>query len=369
MTDHGGNIYEAARRTGLPESEIIDFSASINPMGVPKGAARKMRMVVSRLYHYPEPYAEELSAKIATNMGVPADCVLCGNGSTELIYLIPRALQPRSALIPEPTFRLYERACRVSGTREIVGFPLKETDHFDVPAEDFARVLSRNAVREEGPHPSDNGGCAMAFLCNPNNPTGRLVSRDDVLTIARAAADAACYLVVDEAFMDFCPDESVSLEVMANPYLIVLRSMTKFYALSGLRIGYGIFHPRVASLIRACKEPWAVNSLAQAAAFAVLDDNAYQKESMAMRAREKTFLERGLARIGIRFTPSRANYYLIRLTEAEELRKGLEKKGILVRDCSNFVGLDGSYLRIAVRSRRENRILLREMADICALLS
>jgi threonine-phosphate decarboxylase len=364
LSDHGGNIYAAARRTGIPKERILDFSASINPLGVPKKAARMMRRAISRLNHYPEPYAEELALRVARNMNLEEGSVITGNGSTELIYLIPRALRPRRALIPEPTFRLYREACRVSGVERIESFPLIEREHFDVIPEDFIAAASRLTVGGSQAGSSEKD-CAMAFLCNPNNPTGRLVSKSDVLAIADAAAAAECYIVLDEAFMDFCPEDSVAREVATNPYLIVIRSMTKFYALSGLRIGYGVFHPTVASRIRAYKEPWTVNSLAQTAAFAALDDDVYQKDSIEAMTREKTFLENGLTRLGIRFTPSRANYYLIRLAKAQELREGLERKGILVRDCSNFAGLDATYLRIAVRSRSENRLLLKELADLC----
>jgi threonine-phosphate decarboxylase len=369
VSDHGGNIYEAAERTGIKEDKILDFSASINPLGVPGDAARMMRKTLTRLDHYPEPYAEHLAGRIARSLGLGTESVICGNGSTELIYLVPRALRPRRVVIPEPTFRLYEKACRISGVQAVAGFPLKDEAAFDLSPEDFAYALDKmGSMRPKTPLSYDQS-CTMAFLCNPNNPTGRLVSRKDVLKIAEAAAKSSCYLVVDEAFIDFCPEESVSLEVAENPYLIVLRSMTKFYALSGLRIGYGLFHPSISPRIRAHKEPWTINSLAQAAAMAALDDEPYRRRSFEVMSREKLFLERGLADLGIPFVPSRANYYLLKPRQAQHMRLVLEEKGILVRDCSNFTGLDETYLRVAVRSRRENTILLKEMADTCAHLS
>jgi threonine-phosphate decarboxylase len=368
VSDHGGNIYEAARRTGIPVEKILDFSASINPLGVPKEAARIMKRAVSRLYHYPEPYAEGLVARIADSVGVDRKSIICGNGSTELIYLIPRVLRPYKALIPEPSFREYERACRTAGTRHVVGYRLRSEDDFDLPPDTFVDAMSVLTVEETGIRPPCPA-CTAAFLCNPNNPTGRLVPKEDVLKIARAAAESTCYLIVDEAFIDFCPEESVSRYVADNPFLIVLRSLTKFYALSGLRIGYGIFHPAVASRMQAHKEPWTVNSLAQAAGLAVLNDEPYQRESMDVMAREKAFLEAGLKELEIPFTSSRANYYLLHTRKAQGIREALEEKGILVRDCSNFTGLDDNYLRVAVRSRKENKLLLREMGSICARLS
>ncbi len=289
--------------------QILDFSASINPLGVPKRAALLMKERINCLPHYPEPYAEGLAASLGERLGTGGEAIICGNGSTELIYLIPRALRPARVLIPEPTFGEYERACRSSGASVVVGCRLRDEDAFDVDPERFIATMSG------GPGSTSGGreACHMAFLCNPNNPTGRLVSRKEVLRIADAAGSLSCYLVVDEAFIDFCPGGSVVAEVARNPYLIVLRSMTKFYALSGLRIGYGVFHPSVAEKVRAYKEPWTVNSLAQAAGAAVLEDTAYQKASREMMEREKSFVEAGLQKIGITFIPSAANYYLLRV--------------------------------------------------------
>ncbi len=348
---HGGNIYEAARRTGMPERKIIDFSASINPLGVPRHAALIMRKVIGRLQHYPEPFSESLCTQLAARLGLSPESIACGNGSTELIYLIPRALRPRKALIPAPTFSEYERACRNSGIAETVAFPLKREDNFDVRPEAFIDAMS---------------AVDLAFLCNPNNPTGRLVGRENMLRIAEAARQKKCYLVVDEAFMDFCEEESVLSEIKENPYLVVLRSMTKMFALSGIRIGYAALHPSLVERVKAFKEPWTVNSIAQAAAIAVLEDREYQEASLAVMREEKAFMEEGFCRLGLHFIPSRVNYYLLRLKKAQEMRIALERKGILIRDCSNFPGLDDSYVRIAVRSRRENSILFKEMARICA---
>ncbi len=357
MSGHGGNIYAASRRTGIPEEHILDFSASINPLGMPEQAAQAMKKSIERLYHYPEPYSEELTLCVARHFSVDPGMVICGNGSTELIYLVPRALRPGRVLIPSPTFMEYERACAISGASEVVNLRLQPERDFDILPDTFMRSMS-------GERP-----CDMAFLCNPNNPTGRLVTREDVLECADEARRQGCYLVVDEAFIDFCPEASVCKEVENNPYLIVLRSMTKFYALSGLRIGCAIFHPSVAEKVKDYKEPWTVNSLAQKAGVAALGDGLFREASLDAMKEEKAFMESELRRIGVPFVPSRANYYLLKLDRAQELIVTLEERGILVRDCSGFPGLDGTYLRIAVRSRKENVILIQEMADICAHLS
>jgi threonine-phosphate decarboxylase len=210
-------------------------------------------------------------------------------------------------------------------------------------------------------------GCDMAFLCNPNNPTGRLLDRDSVLAVARAAERMSCLLVVDEAFIDFTPEHSVVRAVSENSHLAVLRSLTKFYALPGLRVGYGVFPKDIAAPVRDHKEPWTVNTLAQMAGMAAFGDRAYQERTMEVIAEGREYLEQGFRAHGIDYLSSSANFYLLRIPRAREAVTRLRMQGILVRDCSNFAGLDGSYVRVAVRSRDENGMLLKELAAVCAV--
>jgi threonine-phosphate decarboxylase len=161
--------------------------------------------------------------------------------------------------------------------------------------------------------------------------------------------------------MDFCPDESVVREVEENPYLIVLRTFTHFYALSGLRIGYGIFPKKLISVIREQKEPWTVNSLAQRAGVIGLKDKVYRRETFKLLEHEKQVLEKAFKRLGITFIPSAVNFYLLRVDNAEAITKKLTSKGILVRECSDFKGLDNTYLRVAVKSHKDNAILIKEL--------
>jgi threonine-phosphate decarboxylase len=209
-------------------------------------------------------------------------------------------------------------------------------------------------------------GCDLAFLCNPNNPTGGLMERAAVRAAADAAAKAGCVLAVDEAFIDLAADRSVAQDVAGRPNLVVLRSLTKFYALAGLRIGYAVLPGRLAGLLREHKEPWTVNALAGAAARAAVLDRSYRERSRALFAEEKGYLEKRFSVMGVRFFPSAANYYLLRIEGGAAVRASLREKGILVRDCSNFDGLDGSYLRVAVRSRTENDRFLKELAACAA---
>jgi len=369
---HGGNIYRLAEELGMQERKIIDFSASINPLGVSRKVKAEIRKNLKYLHNYPDPEAKRLRRYLAQYHGIDSETILCGNGSTELIYLIASALRPQRVLIPAPTFSEYERAVIISqesGVRgqesntteqgvEIRYLVLKEKDGFEIRPDEFIAAL-RTPNSELSIAPVD-----MAFLCNPNNPTGRLLKRDDVKKIAEAARDLKCILVVDEAFIDFCPEDTVINEVLNNPYLIVLRSMTKFYALSGLRIGYGIFPHHLIEILKEYKEPWTVNSLAQRSAVVALKDKVYRDETLRLIAEEKRFLEDGFRRLGMDFFRSDANFYLLKIWKAKEICQRLKKKGILVRHSSNFRGLDDSYIRVAVKSHRENKILLKNLAGI-----
>jgi threonine-phosphate decarboxylase len=359
MRFHGGNIYLLAERLGIRESEVIDFSASINPLGVPGSVLSVLTEQMKYLFNYPDPDTKKLRLKIAEHTGTDPESVICGSGSTELIYLIVRALKPKKVLIPVPTFSEYERAVKCAGA-ETVYLPLRKENSFDLSADELISAMSGAMNDPFTIH--DSRPFDMAFLCNPNNPTGRLIQKDDMLKIADAARDMGCVLVVDEAFIDFCPGASITGEVSTNPYLVVLRSLTKMYALSGLRVGYTVLPSSLSDAVREAKEPWTVNSLAQIAGIAALDDDAYRAQTFSVIEKEKKTLEEGFGRMGIHYLLSSANYYLLQMEKATEVAARLREKRILVRDCSNFIGLDSSYIRVAVKSESDNRKLLEEIS-------
>lgn len=352
--EHGGNIYRFMEERNLRIDEIVDFSASINPLGVPENVKEKIMKNMKYIIHYPDPEAKELKEAISEHLSVDQDHILCGNGSTELIYLVVGALRPKKVLIPAPTFSEYERAAIIRGQNsDVRSQKLRKRENFDI---DINRFISNMK------------GCDMAFICNPNNPTGRLIKKDDLIKIADVAKDLKCYLLVDEAFIDFCPEHSVVKEVQKNPYLIVLRSMTKFYALSGLRIGYGVFPLNVLNKIKRHKEPWTINTLAQIAGIYALKDEEYREKTFRLMKKEKRTLEDGFRSLSITYIPSSSNFYLIRHESAQKINLFLKSKGIMVRDCSNFRGLDRTYIRVAVRSNKENMRLLKELKEICQAL-
>ena len=346
--EHGGEIFDASKRTEIPFKKIIDFSASINPLGISKKAELAIRTGYKKIVHYPEPFSRTLSEKIGEALRLPPECIIPSNGSTELIYLIPRALRPKTVLIHEPTFSEYERAALLAGAR------VKNINGLSFKGKEFLKALKK---------------VDMAFLCNPNNPTGELIEREVLLEIAERAKSSRCFLIVDEAFIDFAPDGTFISEAKRNPYLIVLRSLTKFYALTGLRAGYAVSAPETAKRIMHAKEPWAVNTLAAEAAMASIRDKGYAEKTHSLIKREKAFIERELEKAGVWFFPSSANFYLIRIKMAGAFRKELFKKGILIRDCSNFKGLGRDYLRFAVKGRRENVRLISELNDFISPVS
>jgi threonine-phosphate decarboxylase len=374
--EHGGNIYRLAEELKIQERKIIDFSASVNPLGISKKVKAEIRKHLKYLHNYPDPETKRLRKRLAQYHGIDPETILCGNGGTELIYLIVRTLKPQRVLIPAPIFSEYERAVKtVNRDREQLSVKeelFDKTQNTDTKYRHGTRINYLMLNKEKGFEISPDefigameGDIDMAFLCNPNNPTGRLLRREDVKKIADAAKKLKCYLIVDEAFIDFCADDSVIEDVGKNPsYLIVLRSMAAFYALSGLRIGYGIFPQHLIDGLKEYKEPWTVNSLAQRAAVIALKDKLFTKETLSILNKEKRFLEKNFKKIGIEFFHSDANFYLLKISNANEICQQLKRKGILVRDCSNFRGLDSTYLRAAVKSHRENSILIKELTAI-----
>ncbi|KJR41556.1 L-threonine-O-3-phosphate decarboxylase [Candidatus Magnetoovum chiemensis] len=343
---HGGNIYEAAEDLGLPERKIIDFSASINPLGISKKIKAQIRKHLKYLKNYPDPACVKLTELIAKKYNAPKENILIGNGSIELIYLLVRTLSPQKALIPAPTFSEYERALNINNVYAIKHIFLQEQEGFKLDIAAFAHSMSDTDI---------------AFLCNPNNPTATYLNKNDIATLSKQAKENNCFLVIDEAFLDFLNQDSAIELTIDNPKIIVLRSLTKFYALSGLRIGFAVCNKTIKDKLLSLKEPWTVNSLAQIAARTALKDNIYEKQTFDILKKEKTFIEQSLNKYNIHYYPSKINFYLIKHEIAHHLYLELRKKGILLRDCSNYKGLDQNYIRIAVKNHRENTILMKEI--------
>ncbi len=337
---HGGNIARLAAAAGRPAGEILDFSANLNPLGPPDWLRPLVSSRLSDLVHYPDPENAALTAAFAGAFGVPGDDVLMGNGSTELLYLLPSVLEKRRAVIPVPAYVDYAVAADLAGL-PVEALPLQEERGF-VP--DFA-AIERTLKGDE-----------ILLIGTPNNPTGLTVPAADLKALALRHPNTV--VVADEAFADFTDEESL-LDLERPENLIVLRSLTKFYAIPGLRLGAVVASPEIVGRLRRRIPPWSVNSLAQAVGAAALADRAYAEETrrFVQKRREELVAEIG-AIPGLSVYPGKANFLLVRIDRegltASELAQMCLDDGIAVRVCHNFAGLDGRFFRIAVRTQDEN---------------
>ena len=344
---HGGNVYALARQAHLPAERILDLSANINPLGPPPCLRAVISRHVEDVVHYPDPEATELIAAIAEHYSVPPAGVLVGNGSTEILRCLPQALAPTRAVIPVPSYVDYAETCRLADL-PILTVPLSEERDFAV---DF--VALERVVRTGD----------MVFLGQPNNPTGAMFSPNELRILAQRRPDAV--FVVDEAFADFVPGYR-SLSQNVPPNVVVLLSLTKFYAIPGLRLGCAAAAPELAQKVRRFVAPWSVNALAQAAGAAVLKDAEYAQRTRDYVAVQREELVAGLDEVpGLNVVPGQANFLLVRIERgdltAAELGRRLLDQGIAIRVCDNFEGLDHRYFRVAVATADDNRRLLEAM--------
>lgn len=345
---HGGNIYQAQEEY---KGKIIDFSANINPLGLPQKVKREVFKNFASVLHYPDPEAKSIKKKIAQYWGIGEENILVGNGSVELIYLVMLTYRPKKVLIPSPTFSEYERA-----VKELGGTPK------------FLSLQGKEGFRLNLDGLSSLGEFEAIFICNPNNPTGSLLLEEP----QRVMDLPGKLMVVDEAFMDFLSQEkdyTLIWKAIKNKYLIVLRTFTKIFALPGLRIGYLVAHKEIVSELKGHRLPWSVNAFAQIAAEVVLDAKEHIRKTREFIEKEREFLFREIGRIkGLRPYSSVVNFLLVRIEKnnmtASSLAKKLLRYGILIRDCSNFRSLGHKFIRIAVRSHNENLYLLKHLKEV-----
>lgn len=351
--EHGGNVY-----ADTPSSGWLDFSANINPLGLSPRVYAELLSHLNDIVHYPDPAARELKEAISKRYSLPSDCLVLGNGATELFYLLMQALRPESVLIPVPSFSEYERAASAVGAT-IIFFQLQESQGFAI---DFSRLLE-HAVLERP---------EMIILGNPNNPTGNLISsaalQEFLYKLKCTLGTCRPWIVIDESFLDFREDEALyTARQIEDDRLVVIQSLTKFYALPGLRLGFGVAKPRLVEQLEMRKDVWNVNLLAQRAGIAALKDSIYARKTIATVAHEAKFLYNELASLPF-LKPSQptVNFILCKLSKGtgKELARGMKAKGILIRDCANYPGLDDSYIRLAVRTHDENMRLLNMLKEI-----
>jgi threonine-phosphate decarboxylase len=364
VTDvHGGNIYAVARELNRQPDEILDFSASINPLGPSPMVWKVIGAARTLVAHYPDPSCLELRQALGQRWGIDPEQIVVGNGSMELIDAIPRALKLKRLLVVHPTFSEYERAMARAGGSVVTVYAKREQD-YAIPIDRLVRLLDSKEGKALSLARSFDG----LVLCNPNSPTGRTCSVDDVSHLAKLAARRKLWLVLDEAFADYCPERSVLPQAASWPRVIVLRSMTKFYALPGLRVGYAVASRSAAHRLRTHLSPWSVNAIGQVAALAALGDKAHAEKSLRFMARERDRFASLLRTLpGCRAIEPSANYIFVELPrgwQATTVTDRLRREGLLIRDCSSVPGASARTIRLAVRLPSDNDRLVKVLSTM-----
>ncbi|HOV85660.1 MAG TPA: threonine-phosphate decarboxylase CobD [Syntrophobacteraceae bacterium] len=352
---HGGNVYEVASRLGCSPEAILDYSASINPLGPPPGLWDHIRPSFRRVEHYPDIHNRGLVQSLADFHTQDPRRVVVGNGSTELIYWLPRAFGLRKALMVLPAFGEYQRALEIQDV-ELYKIFTRPEDNFQPTVEDLEGAMERFSPD-------------ALLLTNPGSPAGTVLPEEVRQWALERSRKDSFLCVVDEVFVDFCEEESLKGHVEKLDRLVVIRSMTKFYGVPGLRIGYLFASRKLAERLRGFVPPWSVNTVAQVAGEYCLNRPEYRLETLSLIEVERTRMARALGELpGCRVFPGAANYLLLRLPEtfapARVLRDDLlASHRVLVRDCSSFEGMDDRYVRLAVRLPEENRKVLQGIAQ------
>ena len=348
---HGGNLVWAAAMAGCPPEAILDFSASISPLGPPNSAIAAIYSQIGNLRHYPEPDYSHLRLALGRFHQLAPEWILPGNGSAELLTLAGRELAQLSATkLITPAFSDYYRTLTAYNAK-ILEFPLS------LGSGEWGLGIN-----------SASSPCASSglLLNNPHNPTGRLFSREAILPYLEQYA----LVVVDEAFMDFVPpdaEQSLIGVVQDYPNLVVLRSLTKFYSLAGLRLGYAIAHPDRLSQWQSWRDPWPVNTLAAAAAVAAIQDQEFQELTWKWLTPARNQLFQGLASIpGLQPLEGAANFLLVESQQSslQIQKKLLQHHQILIRDCQSFKELGDRFFRVAVLCESDNQRLLTALHSI-----
>jgi len=362
---HGGNIYKIFREKNI--DKILDYSSNINPYGLPENLKKEIFEKVFVLERYPDPDYIELREKIAEKNNLNIENIIVGNGATEIIFLFMKILSPKKVLIVSPTFGEYERAIKAStlanDSLEINYFELKETENFVLNVKNLETELENNYD--------------LLILCNPNNPTGQFLKLKKIEEILKICEQKNTKLFVDEAFVEFVEDwenESIINSKENKENLFVIRAFTKFFAIPGLRLGYGIcFNNNLLKKMLEKKEPWSVNNIADLAGKTVLDDENYIQKTKEWIKDQKKYMYENLNKIeGLRAYKTEVNFILLKIEDnllekgldVKNLRKKMLEKGILIRDASNFIYLNKHYFRLAIKDKLNNEKVIETLTSI-----
>lgn len=362
---HGGNIYKIFREKNI--DKILDYSSNINPYGLPENLKKEIFEKVFVLERYPDPDYIELREKIAEKNNLNIENIIVGNGATEIIFLFMKILSPKKVLIVSPTFGEYERAIKAStlanDSLEINYFELKETENFVLNVKNLETELENNYD--------------LLILCNPNNPTGQFLKLKKLEEILKICEQKNTKLFIDEAFVEFVEDwenESIINSKENKENLFVIRAFTKFFAIPGLRLGYGIcFNNNLLKKMLEKKEPWSVNNIADLAGKTVLDDENYIQKTKEWIKDQKKYMYENLNKIeGLRAYKTEVNFILLKIEDnllekgldVKNLRKKMLEKGILIRDASNFIYLNKHYFRLAIKDKLNNEKVIETLTSI-----
>ena len=331
--EHGGQVYDAA---GKLLGDWLDFSANINPLGLSKKILRTLTENLRGVVNYPDPNATELKRAIARRYDVPEKNLVLLNGAAEFFYLYLNATRPARVVIPVPSFSEYERAAKAANCA-VKFFVTHAEENFSLDVDKLRIELT-------------SADCVI--IGRPNNPTGNLPTPEEILHLAEVAT-----VLVDESFIDFL--DAPSIRKLAAEKILVVQSLTKIFAIPGLRLGFAVVDENLARRLNLSKDVWNVNFLAQKAGVAALSDDDFLRRTRIWLATEQKFFVEQLSKFrGVKIFPPTANFVLFKHARADEILSGLRREKILLRSCANFAGLDSFYLRSAIRSREENLRLL-----------
>lgn len=353
---HGGDIYTNCVK--------MDYSANINPLGLPQRVKEAVNQAVDNCSCYPDSRCEKLRKKLGIVHDFSERNIICGNGAADLIFLIAQVIKPKQALLIAPSFLEYEQALKAVSA-QIQWFDLKENDGFHLHVEELTEWI--RTYGEE---------IQMLFICNPNNPTGYALKKEEIKEILDCCKKNGIFCVIDECFNEFLerPKDFSVLDFIKNggyDHVFVLKAFTKIYAMAGLRLGYGICTDNaLLEAIETIRQPWSVSSLAQVAGEAALPEIDYVTKTRELITKEREYLKENLTDLGLYVFDSKANYLFFKdrrenaLKQEKLLYNELLNKEVLIRSCSNYRGLDDSYYRICVKQRLENDAFLAVLKSI-----
>ncbi|MDH6363391.1 threonine-phosphate decarboxylase [Enterococcus sp. PF1-24] len=351
---HGGNLQEIAEKYQVKQETLLDFSANINPLGMPSSLQQKLVTSIQKLAHYPDIRYRKLKEAIAKFHQLPQQDIYLGNGAAEVIFNLAQVLKLSQLLLLAPTFMEYEGAFRNYDT--VFSYYLLAPHNFQVDVADLIAYAKKEKV---------TGIC----LCNPNNPTGQVIAKKDLLILLDFCRQKKISLIIDEAFIDFTPlEENSMISELANyQELFIIRSLTKMFAIPGLRLGYLLTsNQNILKQMEMITVPWHINTFAEIAGREVLKNPDFIKETQNYVKEEREFLVENLQKFKpiLKVFPSEVNYLFLAYQGVTCLQERLLEKGVLVRKCDSFRGLSAGFYRIAVRSRVENMALLQALEEV-----